>query len=137
MTELRADCTQCFALCCMVPAFAASADFALDKPAGHPCPHLHPDSRCGIHAELRPRGFAGCAAYDCFGAGQRVSQVTVGRDWRAGRLYVPRDEQIACGAVETDLESGQISPAWSRVLTRAGRDDPPACSGEFLLPGCH
>jgi hydroxysqualene synthase len=42
-----------------------------------------------------------------------------GRDWRAGRLYVPRDEQIACGAVETDLETGQISPAWSRVLERA------------------
>jgi hypothetical protein len=83
VTELRADCTRCFGLCCVVPAFAASADFALDKPAGHPCPHLHADSRCGIHAELRPRGFAGCAAYDCFGAGQRVSQVTVGRDWRA------------------------------------------------------
>jgi phytoene synthase len=42
-----------------------------------------------------------------------------GRDWRAGRLYVPRDEQIACGAVETELESGRISPAWSRVLKRA------------------
>jgi squalene synthase HpnC len=42
-----------------------------------------------------------------------------GRDWRAGRLYAPRDEQIACGAVETDLEAGHISPAWSRVLTRA------------------
>jgi hypothetical protein len=83
VTELRADCTRCFGLCCVVPGFAASADFALDKPAGHPCPHLHADSRCGIHAELRPRGFAGCAAYDCFGAGQRVSQVTVGRDWRA------------------------------------------------------
>jgi len=81
--ELRADCTRCFALCCVVPAFARSADFALDKPAGQPCPHLHVDSRCGIHAELRPRGFPGCAAYDCFGAGQWVSRVTVGRDWRA------------------------------------------------------
>jgi hypothetical protein len=85
VTELRADCTQCFALCCVVPAFAASADFAIDKAAGHPCPNLRTDHRCGIHAELRPRGFAGCAAYDCFGAGQRVSQVTVGRDWRADR----------------------------------------------------
>jgi hypothetical protein len=85
VTELRADCTRCFALCCVVPAFARSADFALDKPAGHPCPHLLADSRCGIHAELRPRGFAGCDAYDCFGAGQRVAQVTIGRDWRADR----------------------------------------------------
>ncbi len=42
-----------------------------------------------------------------------------GRDWRAGRLYLPRDEQIACGAVEAELEAGQISPAWSCVLARA------------------
>ena len=42
-----------------------------------------------------------------------------GRDWRAGRLYVPRDEQIACGAIDTELESGRISPAWNRVLARA------------------
>src|SRR5438874_9501938 len=42
-----------------------------------------------------------------------------GRDWRAGRLYLPRDEQMACGAVEAELEAGQISPAWSRVLARA------------------
>jgi uncharacterized protein YjbI with pentapeptide repeats len=76
-----------------VPAFAASADFAIDKPAGHPCPHLRPDFRCGIHEDLREKGFPGCAAYDCFGAGQRVSQVTFGgRDWRrdpqaAGRMY--------------------------------------------------
>ena len=81
--ELRADCTRCFALCCVAPAFAASADFALDKPAGQPCPNLQQDLRCGIHAELRPRGFPGCTAYDCFGAGQQVSQVTFGgRDWR-------------------------------------------------------
>ena len=37
--ELRADCTRCFALCCVAPAFAASADFAIDKPAGQPCPN--------------------------------------------------------------------------------------------------
>jgi squalene synthase HpnC len=42
-----------------------------------------------------------------------------GRDWRAGRLYVPREEQMACGAVETELQGGHISPAWSRVLRRA------------------
>jgi uncharacterized protein YjbI with pentapeptide repeats len=81
--SLRADCARCFGLCCVVPAFAASADFALDKPAGQPCPHLRPDFRCGIHDRLRQRGFPGCAGYDCFGAGQQVSQVTFGgRDWR-------------------------------------------------------
>ena len=42
-----------------------------------------------------------------------------GRDWRAGRLYVPRDEQMACGAIDAELESGRISPAWNRVLARA------------------
>jgi uncharacterized protein YjbI with pentapeptide repeats len=80
---LRADCASCFGLCCVALPFAASADFAIDKDAGRPCPHLRPDFRCGIHHDLRERGFPGCAAYDCFGAGQRVSQVTFGKpDWR-------------------------------------------------------
>ncbi|MDQ2881834.1 MAG: pentapeptide repeat-containing protein [Actinomycetota bacterium] len=87
MTEkplsLRADCQRCFALCCVVPAFVASADFAIDKDAGHACPHLQPDFRCGIHPRLRQEGFPGCTVYDCFGAGQQVSQVTFGgQDWR-------------------------------------------------------
>jgi len=83
-TYLRADCARCFGLCCVVPAFAASSDFALDKPAGHACPHLGGDFRCGIHRDLRERGFAGCTVFDCLGAGQRVSQVTFGgRDWRS------------------------------------------------------
>ena len=82
--DLRADCSRCFALCSVAPAFSASADFAIDKPAGTPCPNLRADFRCGIHASLRREGFPGCAAYDCFGAGQKVSQVTfAGRDWRA------------------------------------------------------
>lgn len=81
--DLQADCANCFGLCCVVPAFAASADFAVDKPAGQPCRHLRQDSRCGVHADLRERGFAGCTVYDCFGAGQRIAQVTFGgRDWR-------------------------------------------------------
>ncbi|WP_436798838.1 pentapeptide repeat-containing protein [Micromonospora profundi] len=81
--QLRADCGRCFGLCCVVPAFAASADFAIDKPAGQPCPNLRPDHRCGIHTQLRERGFPGCTVFDCFGAGQQVAQVTFGgRDWR-------------------------------------------------------
>ena len=81
--SLRADCERCFALCCVAPAFSASADFAISKPAGQPCPNLQPDFRCSIHDRLRPRGFGGCAVYDCFGAGQQVAQVTFGgRDWR-------------------------------------------------------
>jgi uncharacterized protein YjbI with pentapeptide repeats len=81
--KLQADCERCFALCCVVPAFSASADFAIDKPAGQPCPHLRPEFRCSVHDQLRPRGFPGCASYDCFGAGQQIAQVTFGgRDWR-------------------------------------------------------
>lgn len=81
--ELTADCSRCFALCCVVPAFARSADFAIDKPARHACPNLAADFGCGIHAELRPRGFTGCTTYDCFGAGQQVAQVIFGgHDWR-------------------------------------------------------
>jgi len=66
-----------------VPAFSASADFAISKPAGQACPNLQADSRCGIHTQLRQRGFAGCTVYDCFGAGQKVSQdIFGGQDWR-------------------------------------------------------
>ncbi|WP_230879867.1 pentapeptide repeat-containing protein [Planomonospora sp. ID67723] len=80
---LRADCERCFGLCCVVPAFSASSDFAIDKPAGQACPNLGEDFRCGIHVHLRQRGFPGCTVYDCFGAGQKVSQVTFGgQDWR-------------------------------------------------------
>jgi uncharacterized protein YjbI with pentapeptide repeats len=81
--SLRADCERCFGLCCVAPAFSVSVDFAIDKPAGQPCPNLSADFRCGIHNGLRRQGFRGCAGYDCFGAGQHVSQVTFGRrDWR-------------------------------------------------------
>jgi uncharacterized protein YjbI with pentapeptide repeats len=66
-----------------VPAFSASADFAINKAAGHACPNLQSDFRCGIHAQLRQEGFPGCTVYDCFGAGQKVSQVSFGgQDWR-------------------------------------------------------
>jgi uncharacterized protein YjbI with pentapeptide repeats len=81
--DLRADCARCFALCCVGPAFARSSEFAIDKPAGTPCPHLGTDHRCTIHDRLREDGFSGCTAYDCFGAGQRLAQETFGgRDWR-------------------------------------------------------
>jgi Pentapeptide repeats (8 copies) len=67
----------------VAPAFAASADFAIDKPAGRSCPNLRDDFRCGIHAQLRERGFPGCEVFDCFGAGQQLTQVTFGgRTWR-------------------------------------------------------
>ncbi|GHK05299.1 hypothetical protein SY2F82_70960 [Streptomyces sp. Y2F8-2] len=84
-SDLRGDCGSCFALCCVALPFARSADFAVDKDAGTPCHNLRGDFRCGVHSELRQRGFSGCTVYDCFGAGQKVSQITFGgRDWRSG-----------------------------------------------------
>lgn len=82
--ELEADCNRCAGLCCVAPAFAKSSDFAIDKPSGRPCPNLGGDFRCTIHERLSDEGFAGCAVFDCFGAGQRITQETFGgRDWRA------------------------------------------------------
>lgn len=81
--DLRADCSRCSGLCCVALPFAASADFPVDKAAGTPCRNLLDDFGCGIHAELRPRGWVGCTVYDCFGAGQHVTQHTYGgRTWR-------------------------------------------------------
>ncbi|MCP3802090.1 pentapeptide repeat-containing protein [Allokutzneria sp. A3M-2-11 16] len=80
---LLSDCGNCFGLCCVALAFSASADFAVDKPIGKPCANLRQDFRCGIHNRLRAEGFSGCTVYDCFGAGQKVSQSTFdGEDWR-------------------------------------------------------
>ncbi|MFE3518767.1 pentapeptide repeat-containing protein [Streptomyces sp. NPDC059166] len=67
----------------MALPFARSADFPADKPAGRPCGNLGQDFRCGIHARLRETGYQGCTVFDCFGAGQKVSQITFGgTDWR-------------------------------------------------------
>lgn len=83
--QLRADCSRCVALCCVALAIDRSALFSFDKPAGAPCTYLTADDRCGVHADLAARGCAGCARYDCFGAGQAVTQtVFPGLSWRDG-----------------------------------------------------
>ena len=44
-----------------------------------------------------------------------------GRDWRSGRLYVPRDVQTASGACERDLvaaPAGPLSSAWTAALAQ-------------------
>ncbi len=139
--ELRADCAQCAGLCCVALPFSASADFAVDKEAGRPCAHLRADFRCGIHAHLRERGFRGCTVFDCFGAGQKVTQVTFGgRDWRSdpatarrmfAAFHVMRqlhellwylDE--AAGLPAAGPLRGDLRRAWADVdrLTRTGAD---------------
>ncbi|ANE47836.1 oxetanocin A resistance protein [Paenibacillus swuensis] len=80
--HLQADCENCFGLCCVALAFAASTDFAMDKAAGQPCTNLQSDFRCGVHNNLRQQGLRGCTVFDCLGAGQQVSQKTyAGQDW--------------------------------------------------------
>ena len=80
---LSADCKNCFGLCCVALSFAASSDFAFDKGEGTPCRNLQADYQCGIHKNLRLNGFRGCTVYECFGAGQKVSQeIYKGEDWK-------------------------------------------------------
>jgi phytoene synthase len=39
-----------------------------------------------------------------------------GRDWRAGRLYVPADTLAAAGAHESDLNGAVLPPAWVQAI---------------------
>jgi hypothetical protein len=85
-SSLRADCSRCAGLCCVVHSFSAVQGFGFDKAAHSPCRHLTCDNQCAIHPELLSRGFPGCIAFDCYGAGQRVTQdVMNGASWRASR----------------------------------------------------
>lgn len=81
--RLTADCANCCGLCCVAPAFDAEQGFGYSKPAHTPCINLHGDDRCAIHHALRARGFTSCAAFDCHGAGQRVTRLFAGRSWRS------------------------------------------------------
>ncbi|MBI6875358.1 pentapeptide repeat-containing protein [Clostridium aciditolerans] len=83
LPNLRIDCEKCFGLCCVALYFSASEGFPKDKDAGKPCIKLQSDFRCSVHKSLGNKGLKGCTAYDCFGAGQKVAQITYGgHDWR-------------------------------------------------------
>jgi uncharacterized protein YjbI with pentapeptide repeats len=121
MDELKGDCANCFGLCCVALPFAKSADFAATKDAGTPCRNLLADHRCGIHDQLRQKGYPGCTVYDCFGAGQRVSQTVFGgNDWRTGE----RQKMFAVFPVVRQLHE----LLW--YLAEARRLDPHADLGE-------
>ncbi|HEX6472480.1 MAG TPA: pentapeptide repeat-containing protein [Streptosporangiaceae bacterium] len=144
-SELRADCASCFGLCCVALRLSASADFAIDKDAGRPCPNLRQDFRCGIHSDLRREGFPGCVAYDCFGAGQKVSQITFGgRDWRrAPEIARPMFEVFPVMRQLHELlwylaealrlpDAGPLHPELRRArdeIERLTRGDPAALAG--------
>ncbi len=80
---LHSDCSSCFGLCCVLLPFSRESGFGESKPGGVPCRNLADDDGCGIHATLREDGWPGCTVFECFGAGQQVSQVTyAGVSWR-------------------------------------------------------
>ena len=81
--ELKIDCKKCFGLCCMALYFSKLDGFPQDKEAGKPCCNLAADFTCQIHKDLAKKGLKGCMAYDCLGAGQKLSQVTYKRQaWK-------------------------------------------------------
>lgn len=100
--DLRANCGDCFALCCTAFGFQRSADFAIDKPAGTACRNLSDDFACTIHDSLSQRGFRGCTVFDCFGAGQFVSQQLFDDvSWRESPATAP--EMFAAFALARQL----------------------------------
>lgn len=74
-SSLAIDCSSCAGLCC-VSLYCAKVDgFPENKAAGVPCKYLEKDFRCRIHDSLKDRGLKGCIAYDCFGAGQKATEI--------------------------------------------------------------
>ena len=128
--HLRADCSACVGLCCVIPPFDAVQGFGFDKPAETPCQHLCVDHRCGIHAKLADQGFEGCVAFDCLGAGQRLTALAVQQfgaaDWRArpevaAWLFAayPKLKQVQAWVAQLTLAGGLGSSAADGLLALA------------------
>ena len=82
--ETRSDCTRCAALCCIAFPSETMEGFAASKERGEACPRLRPDGSCSIYDRRKEEGFAGCVGFECFGAGQYVTQLHGGNsEWRA------------------------------------------------------
>jgi hypothetical protein len=107
MSTLRADCDRCRGLCCVVPDHLALQGFRIDKPAEKSCTHLDGSNRCAIHGARASHGYTACAGFDCFGAGQWITNTLFdGAHWTdspdcahrmfaAYRHWVPRFEAAA------------------------------------------
>ncbi len=81
--SLQSDCANCAALCCVTFEFDVSDDFAIAKSANTACPNLDDCGQCKVHDKLEDMGFRGCAVFECYGAGQRVTQEMFGgRSWQ-------------------------------------------------------
>ncbi len=107
MATFRADCSSCCGLCCVVPDQLTLQGFPSDKPAEAPCRYLNGNHRCSIHATRPIHGYAACGGFDCFGAGQWITQSLFGgahwthspdvarQMFAAYRHWVPRFEAAA------------------------------------------
>lgn len=112
--DLSADCARCEALCCVALHFDASDSFAFDKPAGVACRHLADDNACRVHETLAARGMAGCARYDCLGAGQYVTQrLFDGGGWR-------RDPALLAPMMDALSRLRQVHELIQLLVTAAG-----------------
>ncbi len=76
--ELSIDCQKCSGLCCVALYYSKTDGFPEDKPANVPCKHLEPHFKCAIHSQLFEKNLKGCLIYECFGAGQKVTQMYTG-----------------------------------------------------------
>ncbi|NIZ13548.1 hypothetical protein [Phaeobacter sp. HF9A] len=83
LPDLAHDCSRCAALCCVAYPFEKDVGFGINKAVDTPCPKLSAGHACTIHRDLIDKGFSGCVAYSCAGAGQRVTQELFdGESWR-------------------------------------------------------
>lgn len=86
LKDLKVDCSKCSGLCCTALFFSKIDGFPENKVAGKPCTKLKNDYKCTIHHELEKRNMKGCIGYDCFGAGQHVTQyIYKGETWQTSK----------------------------------------------------
>jgi hypothetical protein len=99
--DLKADCDNCQALCCMAHKHLRSEDFPItvDKPGGVPCENLElldGFKKCSVYEKRSDLNFKICEVFDCNGAGQFATRFFTERfsyDWALeSNLNDPRNQ---------------------------------------------
>lgn len=80
--ELKIDCEKCSGLCCVALHCYKTDGFPANKNAGTPCSYLESNYSCNIHNKLIAKNYKGCVTYDCFGAGQKTTNLFAGVTWK-------------------------------------------------------
>jgi hypothetical protein len=148
MSKFRADCSACCGLCCVVPDQLAEQGFRHDKPAETPCAYLNGLHRCSIHATRHIHGYKACEGFDCFGAGQWITQhLFGGANWRhssdlarqmfsAYRHWTPRFEaaaliEAALPHVRADFRCSLVARITELTTSETGAQPKPADSARL------